>query len=144
MNAYFETTVHIPANHNRCPGLKRDKKTPTFLTDYHTFLNSTNILNPISASVMHPGKSSVTHPLDSVLSYSRLSPSHKHFALSISTTVEPKTYTEASQHDCWLKAMKAELEALQSNNTWTLTELPHNKKTKKLSKMIKTSFCLIH
>ncbi|RZC01797.1 Retrovirus-related Pol polyprotein from transposon RE2 [Glycine soja] len=106
----------------------RDRKTPTFLTDYHTFLNSTNTLNPISASVMHPGKSSVTHPLDSVLSYSRLSPSHKHFALSISTTIEPKTYTKASQHDCWLKAMKAELEALQSNNTWTLTKLPHNKK----------------
>ena len=129
----FDTPAFNPSNTSMPsePVLRRstrDRKTPTFLNDYHTFLNSTNTLNPISASMMHPGKSSVTHPLDSVLSYSRLSPSHKHFALSISTTVEPKTYTEASQHDCWLKAMKAELEALQSNNTWTLTKLPHNKK----------------
>ena len=71
---------------------------------------------------------SVCHPFNFVLSYSRLSSSHRHFVLSITTSTEPKTYAEASQHGCWLKAMQAELQALQTNNTWTLTDLPANKK----------------
>ena len=106
----------------------RDRRPPTYLHDYHAFLTST--ANTNSASVSHPLDYSalVCHPLDSVLSYSRLSSSHRHFVLSISTSTEPKTYAEASQHGCWLKAMKAELQALQTNNTWTLTDLPANKK----------------
>ena len=47
--------------------------------------------------------------------------------MSISLTAEPTSYTEASRHDCWIKAMKVELQALQSNNTWRLTPLPPHK-----------------
>jgi len=47
--------------------------------------------------------------------------------MSISSTIEPSSYAEASQHDCWIKAMKAELQALQSNDTWRLTPLPPHK-----------------
>ena len=86
----------------------RTKHTPTYLQDYHHGLSS------------HDTKASTSsrYPLSSVLSYSRLSPTHKHFVMSISSTVEPSSYAEASQYDCWIKAMEAELQALQSNNTW--------------------------
>ena len=47
--------------------------------------------------------------------------------MSISSTTEPSSYAEASCHDCWIKAMQAELHALQLNNTWTLTTLPPHK-----------------
>jgi len=47
--------------------------------------------------------------------------------MSISSTVKPSSYAEASRHDCWIKAMKAELQALQSNDTWRLTFLPPHK-----------------
>ena len=47
--------------------------------------------------------------------------------MSITSTVEPSSYAKASQHDCWIKAMQAELDALQSNETWRLTPLPPHK-----------------
>ena len=95
----------------------RMKHAPTYLQDYHRDLSSHNA----SASTI------ILYPLSLVLSYSRLSPTHKHFIMSISSTVEPSSYAEASQHDCWIKAMKAELQALQSSDTWRLTPLPPHK-----------------
>ena len=47
--------------------------------------------------------------------------------MTISSAAEPSSYAEASRHDCWIKAMKAELQALQTNNTWRLTLLPPHK-----------------
>lgn len=43
---------------------------------------------------------------------------------------EPHTYKEAimsPQADEWHKAMKAEIDELESQNTWSITELPHDK-----------------
>lgn len=40
---------------------------------------------------------------------------------------EPKSFKEASQSDKWIKAMNAEIEALEANHTWILTDLPPNK-----------------
>lgn len=47
--------------------------------------------------------------------------------MSIFASTEPTSYVEASRHDCWIKAMQAELHALQMNHTWTLTTLPPHK-----------------
>ena len=95
----------------------RTKHVPTYLRDYHSDLTS------LTAST----STIVRYPLSSILSYSRLSPSHRHFIMSISSTIEPSSYAEAFRHDCWIKAMQAELQALQSNDTWTLTLLPPHK-----------------
>ena len=48
--------------------------------------------------------------------------------MSITAITEPSSYAEASSHDCWIKAMQAELNALQQNHTWILTPLPPHKK----------------
>lgn len=41
----------------------------------------------------------------------------------MSTEVEPTSYSQAIKHDCWRQAIQAELQALASNQTWTLTDL---------------------
>ncbi|XP_068467075.1 uncharacterized protein [Phaseolus vulgaris] len=93
----------------------RIKKSPEYLKDYHCNLN-------VSST-----SSSVKYPLNSVLSYSNLSPSYKSFVMSISSHVEPTTYFEAVKHDCWRKAIQCEISALESNQTWETALLPLNK-----------------
>ncbi|KAJ0558737.1 putative RNA-directed DNA polymerase [Helianthus annuus] len=41
---------------------------------------------------------------------------------------EPSSYKEASSEESWRKAMQAELESIEKNRTWTLTQLPSNQK----------------
>lgn len=41
---------------------------------------------------------------------------------------EPETYNEASEHEQWRRAMKAEMDALISNQTWELVLKPHDVK----------------
>jgi hypothetical protein len=64
------------------------------------------------------------YPISHYLSYNKLSNDHLHFALSLTTHTEPKTYTEASKFECWNKAMETELSALEQTGTWKLVDLP--------------------
>ena len=68
------------------------------------------------------------YPLSIVFSSSKLSEKYKKFVSNIDKTVEPTSYCEASQDPKWLDAMHNELCALANNNTWTLVNLPKNKK----------------
>lgn len=89
----------------------------SYLQDYHQSFTSTT-------TNLHPG---MHYPIQDHLSYSHLSNKFQSFISSISTIPEPHSYAEAVKHDCWKEAMKAELEALNLNQTWTLTSLPPNK-----------------
>ncbi|WVZ16296.1 hypothetical protein V8G54_009278 [Vigna mungo] len=120
------TNQHQPSSstnpsHAPTPTLRRSTrpyKPHTYLQDFHHSLTST-------ATDLHSG---TCYPIKKFLCYSHLSPSFHHFVSSISVESEPKSYAEAAKSDCWLKAMKAELNALQTNHTWTLTTLPSNKR----------------
>ena len=61
----------------------RTKRPPSHLADYYCNLS----LNLPSKSL-----SRCVHPLASVLTYSRLSPHHKHYMLSLSTETKPASY----------------------------------------------------
>jgi len=67
------------------------------------------------------------YPLNSVLSYRKFSPSYHNIVLSITQSLEPRSYNEASKDPVWVEAMNAEIKALELNDTWILTDMPqHN------------------
>ncbi|XP_019442358.1 PREDICTED: uncharacterized protein LOC109347085 [Lupinus angustifolius] len=73
-------------------------------------------------------KHRIKYPLSQVLSYERLSHKHKVFTLAITSDSEPETYEEVIKHQNWIDVIHTELEALNKNNTWILTNLPSDKK----------------
>ncbi|WP_338140430.1 Ty1/Copia family ribonuclease HI [Candidatus Phytoplasma australasiaticum] len=92
----------------------RAVKVPSYLQDYH-------------CSLLHhkPMEDTNTRfPLSSTLSYDRLSPQFRHFVLNISVDYEPQFYHQAVPFSHWRDAMKDELHAMESNNTWTIVPLP--------------------
>ncbi|KAL2237900.1 UNVERIFIED_CONTAM: Retrovirus-related Pol polyprotein from transposon RE2 [Sesamum indicum] len=50
------------------------------------------------------------------------------FVAPVSILQEPKSFQEATRHQQWIDAMKAELNTLEDNQTWILTPLPAGKK----------------
>ena len=86
----------------------RPRKVPSYLHDFQT-----NTLT--------------RYPISNYVNYAKLSPSFQHVVFSINSVPEPRTYAQACKDPRWLKAMADELEALQTNNTWTITTLPPGK-----------------
>jgi len=68
------------------------------------------------------------YPIHNYVSHHSLSNNYSSFVMSLHTTTEPKTYAEASKHDCWKQAMQVELQALEKTGTWQLVDLPPNVK----------------
>jgi hypothetical protein len=113
----------LPLRHSTRP-----KHAPRYLQQYHCHLAS--LPNSLKSFPMTKAGNDTGNPysLSSVLSYDRLSPSHKHFSLSISSHYEPKFFHQAIKFPHWREAMNAEISALQQNNTWFLTSLPPGKR----------------
>ena len=61
---------------------------PSYLQSYHCnqVIGSFALTDPL------PTKTGIAHPIQKFLSYSHLSPTHKHFCSSISPIVEPTSY----------------------------------------------------
>jgi len=75
----------------------RTKRLPEYLKVHHCNLNVSNT------------SSRAKYLSNFVLSYNKLSPSHKSFVMSISSHVEPNTYSETVKYDCWRKAIQSEI-----------------------------------
>nr|GEU99220.1 ribonuclease H-like domain-containing protein [Tanacetum cinerariifolium] len=73
--------------------------------------------------------SKVKYSIDKHVNYSILSVENFNFSTSINKIVEPKTFDEASKDIRWIKAMNLEMEALNRNGTWIITELPVGRKS---------------
>jgi hypothetical protein len=76
------------------------------------------------SSSSHPSTDFTSYPITDSLSYNKLSNQHLYFVLSLQTHTEPKSYAEASNFDCWKKAMETELIALVQTGTWKIVDLP--------------------
>lgn len=69
----------------------------------------------------------ISYPLHNFISYNTLSSKHFAFIVAISIEIEPTSYAHAIRHPKWREAMVAEIQALNKNKTWTLTQLPPGK-----------------
>ncbi|KAD6119214.1 hypothetical protein E3N88_10485 [Mikania micrantha] len=112
------------SEHNESSRATRTKVQPQRLKDYQVKL-------PPSVDHAHPETdqaSSTVHPLANYISYNNFSSNHKAFLSAITAHDEPKTFAQASQDERWIEAMSKEVQALEQNKTWSLTELPSGKK----------------
>ncbi|RVW22853.1 Retrovirus-related Pol polyprotein from transposon TNT 1-94 [Vitis vinifera] len=68
------------------------------------------------------------HPIGNYVTYEGLSPSYRAFATSLDDTQVPNTIQEALKISEWKKAIQDEIDALENNGTWTITDLPVGKR----------------
>ncbi|KAL0444633.1 UNVERIFIED_CONTAM: hypothetical protein Slati_2186000 [Sesamum latifolium] len=59
--------------------------------------------------------------------HSTFSTTHLYFVAQLSVLQEPRSYSQAQERAEWELAMKDEIQALERNNTWSLTYLPDGK-----------------
>ncbi|XP_049372613.1 uncharacterized protein LOC125837561 [Solanum verrucosum] len=69
----------------------------------------------------------VKYPIADSVAYNHLSKSYQEFVAATSILTEPTSFAEASKDPKWIKAMQAEIQALQDNKTWKLVDLPKGK-----------------
>ncbi|CAJ2668206.1 unnamed protein product [Trifolium pratense] len=60
--------------------------------------------------------------------------------LAVFCNDDPDTYEEAAKHEVWRKAMDQEIEAIEKNGTWELTELPEGSKRIGVKWIFKTKY----
>ncbi|XP_019231186.1 PREDICTED: uncharacterized protein LOC109212029 [Nicotiana attenuata] len=69
----------------------------------------------------------VPYSISKYITYEGLSPAYQAYIATSSSVIEPTTYSEAAKDPRWIEAMKAEIDALQSNHTWDIVSLPEGK-----------------
>ncbi|XP_074297585.1 uncharacterized protein LOC141628326 [Silene latifolia] len=68
------------------------------------------------------------YDLANYINYNSFSEQHRSFIAAITSGVEPPSFKEAIRDIGWCEAMKAEIDALERNEIWELTDLPVDKK----------------
>ncbi|GAA0170986.1 hypothetical protein LIER_25130 [Lithospermum erythrorhizon] len=100
--AHVLPSTHGVVNHQRQS--TRNRQPAKWMNDY--------VLNSISTDCALP----------------QFSTSHMDFLAKLLVIPEPHTYKEASQHIEWQAAMDAEIQALETNKTWIIADLPDGHK----------------
>jgi hypothetical protein len=122
-------SIPIPSHNSLPRKSSRIRKPPSYLHDFHCKLASSSTqpsYDYVNKAVCN--NSGTSYPLSSSLSYDLLSSSHKMFSLSVSSHPEPQFYHQAIKSPQWRDAMNSKIAALESNNTWSLVDLPPHKK----------------
>lgn len=116
----------------------RNKKPSSRLTDFivdtikpvsnNTVSINTVMITSLTTSTSAPSTTSgMDHPLSNYHTYDRFSHSHRSYLVAPSVATEPRSYKEAMQDKAWKDAMRAEIDALELNQTWDIQELPPGK-----------------
>lgn len=104
----------------------RARRPPPYLSDY--ICHSARTSDPISALPTPSVSSGMRFPIANFVQYNKFSNGHRNFVAAITSNVEPRTYKEAVREERWRKAMQNEIDALEKNHTWDITDLPHGRK----------------
>nr|GEU44493.1 putative reverse transcriptase, RNA-dependent DNA polymerase, Gag-polypeptide of LTR copia-type [Tanacetum cinerariifolium] len=109
----FLSGLGVFSNQMRCrhlvQGSSRQSKLPAKLNDYVI-------------------SSSVRYGIEKFVYYSKLSESNMCFATNLNKPVKPSFYEDAMRNTKWIDDMNNEIEALNRNNTWTVCDLPYDRK----------------
>lgn len=89
----------------------REKRPPIWMNDF------------VSLNIHHE----VPYAMSQYIAYNNVSPSYQEYVAASSSTTEPTNYFEVVKDPGWVDAMKAEIEALESNHTWDIVSLPEGK-----------------
>ncbi|RVX19280.1 Retrovirus-related Pol polyprotein from transposon TNT 1-94 [Vitis vinifera] len=104
---------------------KCDQTTPSIL---ELALESTSLEDPLDVEATSDTPMLKVRPLSDV--YERCNLVH----------AEPTCYTEAARFPEWIEAMKPEIDVIERNGTWKLTELPKTKKAIGVKWVFRTKF----
>ncbi|GJZ56643.1 ribonuclease H-like domain-containing protein [Tanacetum coccineum] len=94
------------------PHVRRSERTSVFPKRYNDFVVD----------------SKVKYGLENYVSYVNLSTVNRCFTTELNKSFEPKSFYEASKDQHWIEAMNDEMNALYSNDTWEVVELPLGRK----------------
>ncbi|RVX21457.1 hypothetical protein CK203_001882 [Vitis vinifera] len=106
----------------------RQHKEPRHLQDYICY--SARSLSTLcsKASSIQKVPSGKPYPIANYVTYTKFSVGHRAFLAAINIEKEPRTYKEAVTDNRWREAMAKEIEALETNQTWKVVDLPPEKK----------------
>lgn len=113
--------IEVPA---ASPNIEPRKSTrahhpPQWQKDYHINHTAKPIANMVTTSV---------------------APSFHCFLTTLTSVQEPHSFKEAVKHSHWVHSMNEELQALENNQTWVITELPPGKTAIGCKWLFKTKF----
>ncbi|XP_074298861.1 uncharacterized protein LOC141629822 [Silene latifolia] len=91
-------------------------------------LDTINSPSPPESPTSPSSSSGTSYDLANFVNCKNFSSRHKIFLAAITKGVEPHSFKAAMTDPGWCNAMKEEIDALESNDTWELTDLPPNKK----------------
>lgn len=111
---------------------QRTNRTPSYLSNYLCCLVASNSQNSLPFST--------NHPISAHLSHQKLSNQYRGYILSISFVTDPTIYHGVVKLQVWHDAVRLELQALRSNNTWSVESLPPWKKVAGCKWVFKTKF----
>ena len=87
-------------------------------------INDSNIPIALKKGVI----SCTSHPISKFISYEGLSPTYHAFVSAIDSVQIPKSIEEALKDSGWRKVVSDEINTLNKNKTWEISELPLGKK----------------
>ncbi|GJV56571.1 hypothetical protein Tco_1457576 [Tanacetum coccineum] len=102
-------TVEIERDQPSVRRSSRPSKLPTKLNDY--------VVN-----------SKLKYGIEKHVNYANLNSVNYYFATTLNKDVEPVSYYDAMQDNNWIEVINNEIEALNRNNTWIVTDLPASRK----------------
>ncbi|KAJ3684366.1 hypothetical protein LUZ61_013530 [Rhynchospora tenuis] len=104
---------------------RRSRHPPARLQDYICY---TAKCDPSCAHPTSTAASGTPYPIAHYVNCDKFSAAHRQFLAAVTAKKEPEHFGEAMKDSNWRKAMQTEIEALEHNNTWSIEDLPSNKK----------------
>jgi len=94
----------------------------------------------VSGVVQFNYKPPTQYPITNYISYDHLGYEFKAFMSTLDKQQDPCGFEQAVQSQVWCDAMNVELQALEQNGTWELTQLPPGKKAIGCKWLFKTKY----